>query len=115
MPSEKTFPLEVIIIRLGGSIWLIIQGELYSTFQEILRNRFSEVPIIVSTIASHWGASYIPPKEIYGTGIYQDTIAIVEKGSLEHLINEISLIIKELLIIGIMTRLKDILQMLELL
>ena len=97
LPSENTFPLEVIIIRLGGSIWLIMQGELYSTFQETLRNRFSEVPIIVSTIASHWGASYLPPKEIYGTGIYQDTIAIVEKGSLEYLINEISLVIKELL------------------
>ena len=75
----------------------MVQGELYSIFQQTLRERFSEIPIIVSTIASHWGASYLPPKEIYGTGIYEESIAIVAEGSLEKVIEDITNTIEDLL------------------
>ena len=97
LPSQENFPLEVIILRLGNAIWVIVQGELYSIFQQTLRKRFSGIPIIISTIASHWGASYLPPKEIYGTGIYQETIALVAEGSLEQVIEDVSSTIEDLI------------------
>lgn len=97
LPSQENFPLEVIVLRIGQAIWVMVQGELYSIFQQTLRERFSEIPIIVSTIASHWGASYLPPKEIYGTGIYEESIAIVAEGSLEKVIEDITNTIEDLL------------------
>ena len=97
LPSQENFPLEVIVLRLGNAVWVIVQGELYSIFQQTLRKRFSGIPIIISTIASHWGASYLPPKEIYGTGIYQETIAIVAEGSLEQVIEDITSTIEDFL------------------
>ncbi len=38
----------------------------------------------------NWAASYLPPRELYDTGIYQESIAIVAAGSLEQLIESIA-------------------------
>ena len=97
LPSGENFLLEAIVLRLGGAVWIIIQGELYSVLQKALRERFHGTPLIISTIASHWGASYLPPKEIYDKGIYQESIAIVAAGSLESVIETIGSKIEELL------------------
>ena len=97
LPSGENFLLEAIVLRLGGAVWIIIQGELYSVLQKALRERFPGTPLIISTIASHWGASYLPPKEIYDKGIYQESIAIVAAGSLESVIETIGSKIEELL------------------
>ena len=97
LPSNDKFPLESIILRLGPAIWVIIQGELYSIMQKSIRDRFPGTPIIVATLASHWGASYLPPKEIYDKGIYQESIAIVAAGSLENVIETIGRKIEEIL------------------
>ena len=97
LPSGENFLLEAIVLRLGGAVWIIIQGELYSVLQKALRERFPGTPLIISTIASHWGASYLPPKEIYDKGIYQESIAIVAAGSLESVIETIGNKIEELL------------------
>ena len=97
LPSSENFPLESIVLRLGGAVWVIIQGELYSVLQKSLRERFPGTPLIISTLASHWGASYLPPKEIYDKGIYQESIAIVAAGSLENVIETIGNNIEEIL------------------
>jgi len=97
LPSGENFPLETILLRIGGAVWVIIQGELYSVFQKALRMRFPRTPLIISTLASHWGASYLPPKEIYNKGIYQESIAIVAAGSLENVIETIGNKIEEIL------------------
>ena len=97
LPSGDDFPLETIVLRLGGAVWVIIQGEIYSVLQIALRERFPGTPLIISTIASHWGASYLPPKEIYGKGIYQESIALAAAGSLEQVIETIGVHIGELL------------------
>jgi len=68
---------------------VILQGEYYSSLQTSLRARFPKVPLIIATVASHWGASYLPPSELYGKGIYQESIAIVAEGSLETVIKTI--------------------------
>ena len=97
LPSGESFPLETIVLRLGGAVWVIVQGELYSVMQKSLRERFPGTPLIISTLASHWGASYLPPKEIYDKGIYQESIAIVAAGSLENVIETIGNNIEEIL------------------
>ena len=97
LPVGQVFPLETIVLRIGGAIWVILQGELYSILQTSLRERFPKTPLIIATIASHWGASYLPPRELYDTGIYQESIAITEAGSLETVIETIGNKIETLL------------------
>jgi hypothetical protein len=67
-----------------------VQGESYSLLQTELRRRFSGTPIIVASIAADWGASYLPPSQVYGLGVYQESIAVVAAGSLEQLIESVA-------------------------
>jgi hypothetical protein len=88
--SRDAYPLQVVLWRTGDAFWLGVQGESYSLLQTELRRRFPGVPIVVASIAADWGASYLPPKDIYGTGIYQESIAVVAAASLEKLIESIA-------------------------
>jgi hypothetical protein len=90
LPSGESFPLPIALWRIGDAFWLGVQGEFYSIFQTELRRRFPGAPIIVATLAADWGASYLPPREAYGKGIYQETIAIVEPGSLEQVLESLA-------------------------
>jgi hypothetical protein len=90
LPPGNAFPLQVTLWRMGDAIWLGLQGESYNLLQTELRRRFPEKVIMVATIAADWGASYLPPRELYDTGIYQETIAVVAAGSLEQLIESIA-------------------------
>lgn len=89
LPPSETFPLQVALWHIGDAIWLGVQGESYNLLQTELRRRFPDRIIIVASIAADWGASYLPPRELYDTGIYQESIAIVAAGSLEQLIDGI--------------------------
>jgi hypothetical protein len=90
LPHGDTFPLKIVLWHIGDALWLGVQGESYSVLQTELRRRFPDKIIIVATIAADWGASYLPPRELYDTGIYQETIAVVAAGSLEQLIESIA-------------------------
>jgi hypothetical protein len=90
LPPGETYPLQVVLWHLGDAIWLGVQGESYSVLQTELRRRFPDKIILIATIAADWGASYLPPRELYDTGIYQETIAVVAAGSLEQLIEAIA-------------------------
>lgn len=90
LPSDDAFPLQIALWRIGDAIWLGVQGESYSLLQTELRRRFPDRVIIVASIAADWGASYLPPRELYDTGVYQETIAVVAPGSLEQLIEKIA-------------------------
>ena len=46
--------------------------------------------IIVASLAADWGASYLPPRDLYEKNIYQVNIAVVAEGSLEQLIESIA-------------------------
>lgn len=89
MPAGATYPLQSTVWRMGDAIWIAVQGEPYSLLQTRIRERFPHNPIIVSTIANGWGPSYIAPKELYGRGIYQESIAWLAPGSLELLIDDL--------------------------
>lgn len=90
LPEGSCYPLQVILWESGQAAWIIVQGESYSLLQTALRERFPDRILIIASIAADWGASYLPPREVYGTGIYQETLAVVEAGSLELLIESIS-------------------------
>lgn len=91
------FPLQVVLWRIGDACWLGVQGEPYSLLQTSLRRRFAGRPVVVCAIANQIGPSYLPPAELYGTGIYQESIALLAPGSLESLIEAIGLEIDQLL------------------
>jgi hypothetical protein len=84
------FPLPVTFARLGDAVWLFIAGEHYQSLQTRLRERFPKTPIIVATLTNGWQPGYIPPADTYGSGIYQEQIAVVAAGSAERLLEEIS-------------------------
>jgi hypothetical protein len=90
LPPGDAFPLQVTLWSMGDAIWLGVQGESYNLLQTELRRRFPNKVIVVASIAADWGASYLPPRELYDTGIYQESIAVVAAGSLEQLIESIA-------------------------
>ena len=90
IPPGKVFPYRVNLWRLGGALWVLAPGELYQIFQITLRNRFPAQPIVVTTLTGDWQPGYVPAASSYGYGIYQDSIACVEAGSLEVLIEAIA-------------------------
>ena len=90
LPPGELFPLQVKLWRIGDAFWLGVQGEFYSVFQMELRRRFPGAPIVIATLAADWGASYLPSRETYGKGTYQESIAVAAAGSLEQLIESIA-------------------------
>lgn len=88
LPPGHTYPYDLRVWRFGDAIWVAAQGEPYSRLQTALRERFPGVPILVCTIANGWGPSYIPPEELYGSGLYQESIAVLEPQSLARIIDE---------------------------
>ena len=90
MPKGDTYPLQIVLMLIGDAIWVGVQGESYSILQTELRKRFPDKTLIIASLAGDWGASYLPPRELYGQDIYQVNIAVVEAGSLEHLIESIA-------------------------
>ncbi|MDA1178705.1 MAG: hypothetical protein O2931_07905, partial [Planctomycetota bacterium] len=82
-PPGSEFPWEVALWRIGGAIWVCAQGEPYSYLQSELRRRFPQHPILVASLGFDWGLGYLPIHDCYGKNLYQQNIAIVERGSLE--------------------------------
>jgi len=97
LPAGTTYPYEIRMWRIGDAIWLAVQGEPYNVLQQAIRSRFPDVVIVVATITGAWGASYLPPADCYGRGIYQESIAVLEPGALEQVIEEISVEIEQCL------------------
>jgi hypothetical protein len=89
LPPGKTFPLPVVLWQMGDALWLAVEGEYYQLFQQSLRRRFAGTPLVVATIANGSRPTYVPERETYGKGIYQESIAILAPGSLEQVIAEI--------------------------
>lgn len=90
LPGGEAYPLQVVLWRMGDVVWIGVQGESYSFLQTELRRRFPDRILVVASIAGDWGASYLPPRELYDTGIYQESIAVVAAGSLEQLVEAIA-------------------------
>jgi hypothetical protein len=90
LPPGEVFPLQVALWRMGEAFWVGVQGEFYSVFQTELRRRFPKAALLIATLAADWGASYLPQRETYGKGIYQETIAVTAPGSLEQVLDAVA-------------------------
>jgi hypothetical protein len=89
LPEGPEYPLRVTLLRTGDAWWLAVQGESYSLLQTKLRAAFPGRPLVVISLAHSWGPSYLPTRETYGRGIYQEKIAVLAPGSLEQLIEQL--------------------------
>jgi hypothetical protein len=97
LPPGDNYPYQLFVWRLGDAIWVAAQGEPYNLLQTELRRRFPNIPIVVAAIANGWGPSYLPPADVYGSGRYQESIAVLAPGSLEEIVSQAAMRIRELL------------------
>ena len=97
LPAGDTFPYGVTLWRAGDALWIAVGGEPYNLLQRRLREQFPGVPIVVAVLANGNRVSYVPPKEVYGKDIYQESVAVLAPGSLERLIEEIGKKIERIL------------------
>ena len=89
LPRGKTFPMPVALWQIGDGFWLAVEGEFYQDLQRGLRARCPGMPLVVATVVNGARPTYLPPRALYGKGIYQEAIAVLESGSLERLIEVI--------------------------
>ena len=75
----------VDLARLGDARWIFVEGEHYHWLQTELRRHFPGVPLLVTTVVNGSRCTYLPTATSYGKGIYQESIAVLEKGCLERL------------------------------
>lgn len=90
LPAGPHYPLAVRLARVGDALWLAVPGEHYSWLQRGLRQQFPGIPLVVTTLLNGWGPSYVCPADVYGRGIYQETIAVVAAGSLERIVADVA-------------------------
>jgi hypothetical protein len=90
LPAGAVFPLPVHVWQLGDAIWVAVESEHYQVLQRSLRQRFPQTVIIVATVVNGSIPTYLPTRETYATGIYQETIALLAPGCLELLIDQIA-------------------------
>ena len=97
LPAGKAYPLELQVWKMGDAVFVAVPGEHYSYLQTHLRARFPARILFVITLTGGWGPSYVPTRETYGKGLYQESIAVVEPGSLEKITEEIATRVRKLL------------------
>jgi hypothetical protein len=100
LPPGDRFPMPVWLAKIGDAVWLGVECEHYQHLQTALRGRFPRVPIVVMTLCNGSRAAYLPTRDAYGKGIYQESIAVLAPGSLERLTDEIAARIEHLLASG---------------
>jgi hypothetical protein len=79
----------VVLWQIGDAFWLAIEGEHYQALQRNLRQRFAGVPIVIATLTNGSRPTYLPTRDVYGKGIYQESVAVLAAGCLEQVIEEI--------------------------
>ena len=97
LPEGASFPLAVNIWQLGDALWLAVEGEHYNLLQRAIRTRFPSYPIIVATLAGGSRCWYLPTADAFGKGLYQEAASVLQQGSLETLIDAITLNIQSIL------------------
>ena len=68
--------------RLGEALLVAVPNEPYAVFQLELRRRFPGTPVLV-LMTTNGGVGYLPPRETYGTGRYQEQQSPFAAGCLE--------------------------------
>jgi hypothetical protein len=89
LPAGPEIPLPVWLWQSGDALWVAVEAEHYQRLQRALRERFPNRPVVVMTLANGSRPSYLPTADVYDSGVYPETIAVVARGSLERLIEAI--------------------------
>ena len=71
--------------RLGEALLVAVPNEPYTLFQTELRRRFEGTPVLV-LMTTNGGVGYLPPRETYGQGRYQEQQSPFAPGCLEEAI-----------------------------
>ncbi|HET6880187.1 MAG TPA: hypothetical protein VFI31_08535 [Pirellulales bacterium] len=87
---DRPYLFPIHLWQIGDAFWVAAESEHYQLLQAALRQHFADRVIVVGTIVNGSLHTYLPPRDVYGTGIYQDTVALLAPGSLERLIEEIA-------------------------
>ncbi len=90
LPAGPAFSFPIALWRTGNAWWAAVSGEPYNLLQTELRRRFPHTPIMVTVLVGGWGPAYLPPRDLYGRGIYQESVATLAPGCLEKLIEAIA-------------------------
>ncbi|HBH51809.1 MAG TPA: hypothetical protein DDY91_07955 [Planctomycetaceae bacterium] len=83
LPAGPLYPFLLEVWRWGDVVWVLLEGEPYQSFQQILRQRYPGTTIMVITLANGARCSYLPPISSWGRKIYQESIALLAPGCLE--------------------------------
>jgi hypothetical protein len=89
LPTGPKFPYAVTLLRMGESYWVGVEGEPYQDLQIELRKR-AAYPVVVLALANGWRPSYLVRASDHGKGLYQESVAVLARGSLERLIEAIA-------------------------
>ena len=71
LPAGEAFPFRFSVHQFGDAVWVTCSGEPYNWLQTELRRRFSNLTLMVSSIAGDTQVAYLLPREDYGKGLYQ--------------------------------------------
>jgi hypothetical protein len=81
--------------RLGDALLVALPNEAYSVFQVELRRRFAGTPLLVLT-TTNGTIGYLPPRETYSSGRYQEQQSPYAPGCLEQTIEAAATALDEL-------------------
>lgn len=95
LPPGPAYPFPVTLMRMGNAWWLAVSGEPYNLLQTELRRRFPHTPVVVMTLSDGWGPSYLPPRDLYDKGVYQESVSALAPGCLETLIDQLAAAMQE--------------------
>ena len=90
LPQGTHYPWQTQILRTGQIIWVLLDGEYYSVLQTELRRRFPDWCIIVGTVVNGSTVWYLPDRQSYGLGLYQEQASVLAAGSLETVIETVA-------------------------
>ena len=97
LPQGEVYPYHVPLWRTGEAVWLLLNGEHYNVLQTELRRRFPNTVLVIGTLANGSDVWYLPDAGSYGRGLYQEEASILGRGSLEMLIDALTLSVRRLI------------------
>jgi hypothetical protein len=97
LPEAQSYPYRATLWRTGDAIWIALNGEHYNVLQTELRRRFPGYTLVIGTLANGSDVWYLPDADSYGKGLYQEDASILARGSLETLIDALTISIRRLI------------------
>lgn len=85
--ESRAHEMPLYLWRLGDAALVAAPNELYSSFQESLRAKFPDTPLMVMGV-TNGTLGYLAPRDTYGKGIYQEWQSPYAAGCLEKAVEE---------------------------